>query len=448
VFDLLEKGMREPDENDWMLAYSLEGHPELHLSHHYFRGLSEEQAQHIVGKLKEHFAQKPLQAKPIQINQVENFGPEQDIRVLVNDKLAPHLDPELKQQMEAIHPSRFPTYRPHVTSQHHNDINSKISGYYFQRGNGQTYFSTSPSVSESSQNMSDSTNEPLDKAAGMPKVNAKVEGIEVKRPMTGVAGQKTSVSTPAMPPPPKVGVPPKLGAQTGKMNNMPSPQGAPLQKTDSATWLASQQKNKPAAAPKEAPALDYSTFKRPTYATSGSVKPLHNPIQHSQGALTGMDKQMNKAEGSTLKDKFERCIMHVKAKNKTEGKTLEEKNPWAICHASLNKADKNVNIGGHDYEYSHDNGVVSYHHTGDEGMTNHAHVSNSKSAFKNQNTFKGHPANHQKEFQEHADTITTSLHKNQNECNTPEYIVKSESKLSKLRKCMALKKDMPVFQRD
>lgn len=345
MFDLLEKGMREPDENDWMLAYSLEGHPELHLSHHYFRGLSEEQAQHIVGKLKEHFANKPLQAKPIQLNQVENFGPEQDIRVLVNDKLAPHLDPEIKQQMEALHPSRFPTYRPHVTTQQHENINSKISGYYFQRGNGQTYFSTSPSISESRHNMSDSTNAPLKKAVGMPKVNAKVEGIEVKRPMTGVAGQKTSVSSPAMPPPPKVGVPPKLGAQSGKMNNMPTPQGATLHKTentskpillqkirakykqvqdnktkvqnserrwkeqqssefrvedkdltktDSASWLAAQQKNKPAAAtPKEAPALDYSVFNRPTYSKTGVNQPIHNPIQHSQGALTGMHKTQN-----------------------------------------------------------------------------------------------------------------------------------------------------------
>jgi len=383
VFDLLEKGMREPDENDWMLAYSIEGHPELHLSHHYFRGLTEEQAQDVVNKLKEHFAKKPLQAKPIQLNQTEHFGPEKDIRVLVNDQLAPHLDPEIKQQMEALHPSRFPTYRPHVTTNHHQNINSKISGYYFQRGNGQTYFATnaSPSISESSQNMSDSTNEPMTKATGTPKVNAKIEGIEVKRPMTGVAGQKTSVSSPAMPMP-KVGVPPKASAMTGKVNNMPQAPAAPkppqpLNKTDdSAAWLAAQNKGK-ATAPKppaEPPTLDYSTFKRPTYSQSGAKPPLHNPIQHSQGALTGM----HKAEGNTTKDKFERCVMHVKAKNKAEGQTTEEKNPWAFCNASLDKTE--------------------------------------------------------------------------NECNTPEYIVKNDcssmEKLQKLRKCMALKKAMPVFQRD
>jgi hypothetical protein len=87
--------------------------------------------------------------------------------------------------------------------------------------------------------MSDSKNEPLKKAAGMPSVNAKVEGIEVKRPMTGVAGQKTSISNAPAIPVPKVAVPPKPSAMTGKMNNMPAapnapkpPTIAPLQKAE------------------------------------------------------------------------------------------------------------------------------------------------------------------------------------------------------------------------
>jgi hypothetical protein len=371
MFDLLEKGMREPDENDWMVSYSLEGHPDLHLSHHYFRNLSNDQVQHVINTLKNHFTQNPLQAKPVQLNQVESFGPDKDIRVIVNDKLVPHLDPQLKQKLETLHPSNFPNYRPHVTTNNHNAINSKISGYSFTRGNGKVYFSTSPTVSESKQNMSDPKNEPMTKTAGMP--NAKVEGIEVKRPKTGVAGQKTSVSSPAMPVP-KAGTPPKVSPMTGKVNNMPAPP-QPLLKTDAESWLASQNKGKTAKTPKEAPALDYSTFNRPTYSKTGVNQPIHNPIQHSQGALTGIDKQMNKTESSTLKDKFERCVMHIKSKNKTGE----------------------------------------------------------------------HP---------------TSLNKNQNECNSPEYIAKAEGsvsleRLSKLRKCMSLNKadasgdnPTPVHMRD
>ena len=115
MLDLLEKGMREPDENDYMTAYSIEGHPEVHLSHHYFRNLNPDQIKNLTGLMQQHFGKKPLEAKTVGLQNQEMFGPEKDIRVLVNDELAPHLDPELKNKFNEIAPSKYP-YRPHVTT--------------------------------------------------------------------------------------------------------------------------------------------------------------------------------------------------------------------------------------------------------------------------------------------------------------------------------------------
>lgn len=89
---------------------------------------------------------------------------------------------------------------------------------------------------------------------------------------------------------------------------------------------------KPAKAP-----IDYSKIQRPIDSTTGSVPPLHNPIQH-------MKKTPDIMEKAQRSDKEESCIQDVKAKNREsgippEGTESGKGNPWAICRAALNKTD-------------------------------------------------------------------------------------------------------------
>lgn len=276
MLDLLEKGMREIDDNDWMTAYDIEGHPDVHLSHHYFRNLSGPQVQQIMGAMKSHFEKNPLQAKTLDLSNREMFGKDKDIPVLVNDNLVPHLDPELKNFFQKIQPSQY-SFRPHVTTDKP-AVQGKIKRFYLKRGNGQTYFSV-----DASQPESGTMNQPqkIEKSgSNMPTVNAKVENIEVKRTMSGAGMQKVGASVaPMAGTAPKVPVPPKPSPTTGKMNNMPT---QPMKKAEPGAAKS--------AIPKEPTTIDYSKFQRPQYSSTGSVPPIHKPIQHSRGAMQGMAK--------------------------------------------------------------------------------------------------------------------------------------------------------------
>jgi hypothetical protein len=303
MLDLMEKGLRPPDQNDWMTAYEIEGHPGLHLTHHYFKDLSLSQVEQVLHTIKNHFDQHPLQAKQIVLNQEEKFGPDKDIRVLANDQLVPHLDPELKTKLNGYFPSKFASYRPHVTTETHPEISGKIKRFYLQRGDGKTLFSTDAI-----------NNDPnLQKGENMPSVNVKVEGIEVKKPL-GNQTKLPGVASSGMPSmTPKIPTAPKLSPMTSTLNNTPKPsmqKAAPMMVVSAGQQTASAQPR----------TLDYSKHMKPVDSHSGSVKPIHNPIQHMQKAND---------------PKFERCVMDVKA----EGKPITEKNPWAICHASLGKAE-------------------------------------------------------------------------------------------------------------
>jgi hypothetical protein len=312
----LEKGKRKIDEKDFMTAYELEGHPDLHISHHYFRDLTMPQIAQVKNEIQKHFAKNPLTNKQLSFVQPEMFGEDKDIRVLTNDNAVPHLDPNLKDSLNKIQPSRY-NYRPHISTDTHPSVSGKIKRYYFIQGNGKVHLSID--ANQGTQSTIDQAPAQQGKPTMAKTVNAKVENIEVKRPMTGVALQQTGVKmAPVAGSSPSIPVPPKASPTTGKMNNMPTG----LQKAEPSSPKPAQQPS----------TIDYSKFNRPQYSNTGSVPPIHKPLQHSQGAVQGMKKAED--------DKFERCVMHVKEQNKTEGKTQEESNPWAICHASLNKADE------------------------------------------------------------------------------------------------------------
>lgn len=334
---VLEKGKRQIDENDWMTAYEIEGHPDLHISHHYFRGLTMPQVAQLKQTIRNHFANHPLKDTRVSLNQEEMFGPDKDIRVLVNDGLVPHLDPELKEKLQQIAPSKF-SYRPHISTDDLPHVTGKIKRYYLQQGNGKTHL-----VIDAAQGQDKIETQPQPiipkegKTGPMSKtVNAKVEGIEVKRPMTGVAMQQTGVKTsaPVSAVAPSVPVPPKPSATTGKMNNAPT---QPMQKAAPVMPMGVQPQ-KPPQQQKQVETIDYSKFQRPQYSSTGSVPPIHKPLQHSKGAMQGMTKADKDSP------KFERCVMDVKEKNKEEGLSQEERNPWAICHASLDKTDETASL--------------------------------------------------------------------------------------------------------
>lgn len=117
--------------NDYMLAYSIEGHPDLHITHHIFNNLSPSQVFEIQKKIENHFKKHPLQDKPVNFNQRQFWGKNKEIPVLSNPDLANQLDPELKDHWDKLQPSRFKGYIPHVTEDRLPNVKGKINGYYF-----------------------------------------------------------------------------------------------------------------------------------------------------------------------------------------------------------------------------------------------------------------------------------------------------------------------------
>ena len=117
--------------NDYMLAYTIEGHPDLHVTHHLFNNLSQSQVHEIQNKIEDHFSKNPLKDEHIEFTNREHWGPNQDIPVLSNADLANKLDPELKLHFNKLQPSKFPKYIPHVTEERTPHVKGRINGYYF-----------------------------------------------------------------------------------------------------------------------------------------------------------------------------------------------------------------------------------------------------------------------------------------------------------------------------
>lgn len=94
-------------------------------------------------------------------------------------------------------------------------------------------------------------------------------------------------------------------------------------------------------------------FGNPMGYADSSVMPITTPIAPSLAPVTGMGslamsekfKKLKKACYHDLKkakkdNKFERCVQDVKQQNKEKGGSEKSPyNPWAVCHASLGKAD-------------------------------------------------------------------------------------------------------------
>ncbi len=156
-----------------------------------------------------------------------------------------------------------------------------------------------------------SNKENLTKADGIPKVNAKVEGIEVKRPQFGVAAQSTAMKGPKTPSmSAAIPTPPKLSPTTGRMNMN-------MEKAQPTNATASPKK----AAPAEN-TWDYSQWQRPQYANDGKVKPLNNP------------DRMKKADDPYTAD-YSRMLKCVRAFRKSCAKSLDKadaagKNPMPV----------------------------------------------------------------------------------------------------------------------
>jgi hypothetical protein len=201
--------------------------------------------------------------------------------------------------------------------------------------------------------------------------------------------------------------------------------------------------------------------KEPEYVEGESDKPVKFDWKNLKKAMpsnTG-DKEKEKTEKPASHEKIMHCIKMAKQfKDPTVGYEAESNK----VHADQQKKEKigavlgrepmkttepvkksesnKINLGGHDYEYSHDNGVVSYHHVGDEGMKHHAEVSHSKKGFANQNTFNGDTVKHKQTLQEHADKILSEPMKKSSDIRISQ--TKTENGLKNLMKCMkGLKKN-------
>jgi hypothetical protein len=117
--------------NDYMLAYSIEGHPDLHITHHIFNDLSSNQVKEIQGKIENYFKESPLQPTSVEFKNRLHWGKNKDIPVLTNPELSGKLHPDLKEHWNKLQPSAFPSYVPHVTEDRKDQVKGKISGYYF-----------------------------------------------------------------------------------------------------------------------------------------------------------------------------------------------------------------------------------------------------------------------------------------------------------------------------
>lgn len=340
--------------------------------------------------------------------------------------------------------------------------------------------------------MSDSKNEPLNK--GMPKVNAKIEGIEVKRPMTGVAGQKTSiVNAPAMPVA-KVPVPPKPSAMTGKMNNMgnAAPKSpTPLQKAETdplqskvqefqsqkAHYDANIPKPRNAQAilsPEHEKALTHYVTNHPYSKYNWNPNGQHREVDHiryqqwkeTKPQLKTYDERqaaykqelgqmgnqpMAKADTTNWLPKVTSDQV-IKPKAPREGGTLDYSTFNKPMYSQSGQNKPTHQPVQHSKGYMDTKGTVMM-----KADKNDPKFESCVMDVKAQNKAEGKSVEQKNPWA----ICHASLGKTENECTGSEYVVKDEclpyEKLAKLRKCMASKMNkadaagnnpMPVHMRD
>ena len=107
-------------------------HNLLHTTHHYFAESTRDVLEQVIPVVKSYFESHPLKARTVKFDRVEMFGEDKDYRVLL--PAAEHVDAfdlALQEALNEIEPSKFPSYRPHISvNRNMDEYEGTIAGYH------------------------------------------------------------------------------------------------------------------------------------------------------------------------------------------------------------------------------------------------------------------------------------------------------------------------------